>query len=110
MFMIMLVLDDNAKLDPVLEAWAKLGVSGVTILESSGLHRKRRKHIPMRYLYGDKSLEECGNSTLFVLVKQEALIQQCLAAAEKVIGSLDEPNTGVFAAWPLTFSKGIPLG
>jgi len=110
MFMVMLVLDDNTQLDQVLEAWAKLGVSGVTILESTGLHRKRRKHIPMRYLYGDKSLEECGNSTLFVLVKQEALIGECLKAAEKIIGNLDEPNTGVFAAWPLTFSKGIPLG
>lgn len=109
MYMIMLVLDDNCHLDQILEAWAKLGVSGVTIIESTGLHRRRLKHIPMRYLYGGKALEETGNSTLFVIVKKEKLIQECLKAAESIVGDLNQPNTGVFAAWPLAVTKGIPL-
>ncbi len=108
MFMIMLVLDDSDHLDAILEAWAGLGVSRVTIIESSGMHRRKLKHFPMRYLYGGKAVEECGNLTLIVIVKNEPLIRQCLKAVEEIVGDLNQPNTGVFAAWPLTLTKGIP--
>jgi len=108
MFMIMLVLDDSDHLDAILEAWAGLGVSGVTIIESSGMHRRKLKHIPMRYLYGGKAVEEFGNLNLIVIVKNEPLIRQCLKAVEEIVRDLNQPNTGVFAAWPLTLTKGIP--
>ena len=109
MFMIMFVLDDTSHLDQVLDAWSNLGVSGVTVIESTGLHRHHLKHVPMRYAYGDTSLEESGNSTLFAIVESEHMIQLCLQSIEQIVGDLDEPNTGVFSAWPLTITKGIPL-
>ncbi len=108
MFMIMLVLDDSDHLDAILEAWSDLGVSGVTIIESSGMHRRLVKRIPMRYLYGNQAIEESGNLTLLVIVRKEKLIQECLKAAEKIVGDLNQPNTGVFTAWPLLMTKGIP--
>ena len=108
MFMIMLVLDDNSFLDPVFEAWSGLGVSGATIIESTGLYRRQLKHIPMRYAYGDTELEEDGNSTLFVIVESEKMVQACLQAVEQIVGDLNGPNTGVFSAWPLSITKGIP--
>lgn len=108
MFMIMLVLNDNTHLDRVLDAWAGLGVSGATIVESTGLHRRHLKHIPMRYTYGEPPSEEVGNSTLFVIVEDEKMVRSCLEAAEHIVGDLDGPNTGVFSAWPLAITKGIP--
>lgn len=109
MFMIMFVLDDVSHLDPILEAWSNLKVTGATIIESTGLNRYRRKHVPMRYAYGDMSLEESGNTTLFVIVESEDKVQLCLQAIEQIVGDLDKPNTGVFSAWPLTITKGVPL-
>jgi nitrogen regulatory protein P-II 1 len=111
MFMLMLVLDDITFLDQILEAWSNLGVSGVTIVESNGLYRRHQKHIPMRYAYGETSetpLEERGNSTLFAIVENEQMSQVCLKEVEKIVGDLDGPNTGVFAAWPLATVKGVP--
>ncbi len=35
------------------------------------------------------------------------MVEACLAATEKIVGDLDKPDTGVFSAWPLTFTKGI---
>jgi hypothetical protein len=35
------------------------------------------------------------------------LIQSGLAATESVLGDLSAPNTGIYIAWPLFFSKGI---
>ena len=50
MYMIMFVLDDPEKLPVLLEAWEKAGLGGVTILESTGMHRVKRRLFPMRYL------------------------------------------------------------
>jgi len=108
MYMIMLVLDDPARLDKILEAWAQIGVTGATIIESTGMHRRTRKHIPMRYSFEDTSLQEKGNYTLFVIVANEELVNQSLAAVESIVGNLDDPNTGVFSAWPLAVVKGVP--
>ena len=108
MFMIMFVLDDPTVLDQILDAWTDIGLSGATIIESTGLHRRRLKLIPMRYTYGNTLLEEKGNTTLLLIVENEGKIQACLQAIEKIVGDLDKPNTGVFSAWPLSFTKGIP--
>ena len=48
--------------------------------------------------------------TLMAIVSNEAFVQQCVTAIETIVGDLDEPNTGVLAAWPLVFVKGVPRG
>jgi hypothetical protein len=105
-FMVLMVLDDPDHLDALLAAWSAVGVRGVTVLESTGLHRHQMEHIPMRYTYGDTAAE--GNYTLFAIVETEELVQACLQAAERIVGDLSGPHTGVLAAWPLTLVKGVP--
>lgn len=107
MFNILFVLDDPEKLPEILEAWEKAGIGGVTILESTGMHRIKRRLFPMRYLPVVYDEEE-NHLTLMAIVEDEQLIEACLRATEAVIGNLEEPNTGIFAAWPLTIVKGIP--
>lgn len=110
-YMVMFVLDDTSRLDAVLEAWAAAGVSGVTITESTGIHRRRtaRWGIHARHNYEHLGMgEETGNYTLFAIVPDAAVAQSCLAAAERVVGDLNGPNTGVLAVWPLTSVKGVP--
>jgi nitrogen regulatory protein PII len=108
MFMVMFVLDDPNRLDEVLKAWMDAGILGATITESTGMRKQLTPCPPMRYSYGGSNLREAGNLTLFVIVKNETLVNKCLAAAEEVMGDLNNPNTGVFAAWPLSITKGIP--
>lgn len=111
MYMVMLVLDDPNRLDAVLEAWEAIGVSGVTIAETSGINRRRvqKTRIPARYIFGQVVEGELENSyTLFTIVKDENVVEDCLAAVERIVGDLDGPNTGVLAAWPLARVKGVP--
>jgi hypothetical protein len=109
MYMIMLVLDDPDLLDQLLKAWEAVGVRGATIIESTGIQRVRRVNIPMRYIFQSAGPVEEGHLTVFVIVESEAIVQACLKASESVTGDLDLPNSGVFAAWPLTVVKGLPL-
>jgi len=107
MYMVMLVLDDIKHLDKVLDAWVHLGVPGSTIIESSGLFRRQSASIPMRYLYGEDLSLEKDNVTLLSIVQNEENVQKCLDAVEQIVGDLNNPNTGVFCAWPLFTVKGI---
>lgn len=109
MYMIMFVLDDPKRVDELLAVWEQAGVSGATLVESTGLHRRRRQLIPMRYVFQTTSdyVEE-SHFTVFAIVKDEATVQACLRATEALVGDLSLPNTGVFAAWPLSLVKGSP--
>ncbi len=110
MYMIMFVLDNPERLSEILKAWEGIGIRGATIVESTGIQRLQRKNVPMRYMFQPPGLLEEGHLTLFVIVAGEQLAQDCLRATEQIVGDLDGPNTGVFAAWPLAFVRGVPRG
>lgn len=108
MFMILCVIDDPQKLNDVIKAWRNAGVPGLTVIESTGLHRviEKSMHIPMPYLISGRESSERGNFTLLTVVEDEAMIQKCLEAAESVVGDFNGSHSGIFTAWPLTFTKG----
>lgn len=108
MFMVLLVLDNPDQLDAILQAWDRAGIRGATIIESTGINRRLKRLIPMRYFFQTQSGEEEGHITLLAIVETQAQVEACLQATESVTGDLDGPNTGVFAAWPLTTVKGLP--
>ena len=110
MYMIMFVLNDAGKLDKILESWGGAGIRGVTIIESTGFHRRKIQRSKLHLTFLIEPILICaenGNYTLFTAVQDETTIDLCLEATEKVVGNLDDPNTGAFMVWPLTKGKGI---
>jgi hypothetical protein len=110
MYMVMFVLDNPEQLDEVLAAWRSIGVSGITILESSGFHRHQAHLLGARFVPTLPELSERiaqGSYTLFSAVSTVQMVEQCLDATEQVVGNLQEPNTGVILAWPLAFARGL---
>jgi hypothetical protein len=112
MQMVMFVLDDPEHLEAILDAWQAVGVTGVTIIESSGSYRVRKKRpLGARYMFGalsESSRVKMEHYTLFAIVPDETIVRACLEAAEKIVGDLDGPNTGVLASWELSVAKGVP--
>ena len=111
MLMVMLVLDQPELLDEVLDAWRDVGVSGVTVTESEGAHRRaaRQSQVLARYALGGMIASSAeGNFTLWTVVPDERMALRCLDAAERVLGDLDDPHNGVMAVWPLLWTKGVP--
>ncbi len=106
-YMALFILDDPSLLEDVLKVWATGGIRGATIMESTGLYRLTRKLIPMRYLYTSKEANEKENVTLIAIVDDQAMAEKCLQLTESVVGDLNQPHTGVFAAWPLSLVKGL---
>lgn len=111
MHMVWCVLNDPQKLDAVLDAWDAAGITGATILESTGHHTRKvkRTRLHFRYVFEGQGgdCEDC-NVTLFAIVQDEDVVRKCIEATESVVGDLSGPNTGVIAAWPLSAVKGLP--
>lgn len=111
MYMVMFVLDDPSRLDEVLTAWESAGISGATIIESTGINRRRQARLVgagfMAGINRMMSSDEESHYTLFTIVPDESVVARCLAAAESVVGDLNGANTGVLSAWPLSVVKGV---
>jgi nitrogen regulatory protein P-II 1 len=111
MYMMIMVLDDNTRLNEVLEAWTEAGIRGVTILESTGLNRifRRGKADPVyagfSQIFGGGRV---GHNTLFAVVDDFGVAETAVAATEKVLGSLNEPDTGIIFAVPVAKAWGLP--
>ncbi len=113
MFQLWLVLDNPGLLNDVLEAWTDIGVRGITILESTGVHRVRTRasaqDVP--FMLGFSRLlrtDQVGHNTLFAVVPSMEIVQQLVVATEKIVGDLSQPNTGVLFAVPVAAAWGLP--
>lgn len=107
-YFVIYILDDPTLLEDMVEAWVSGGIRGATIIESTGMYRLQRKLISMSYLYESDHASEKDNVTILAIVEDEATAEKCLKITESVVGDLDKPNTGIFAAWPASIVKGLP--
>lgn len=109
--MLLLVLNDPTKIDQVLDAWERAGVRGATIIESSGLARRRGYLEDDMPLFPSLSTLLEGSMrhsfSLFALVDEGVEPQKVLAATERVLGDLSQPHTGIFCTLPVSFVKGL---
>jgi hypothetical protein len=115
-YMIIAVIDELAKCPSILESWEKAGVTGITILESTGLGRIRkgeymRDDLPlMPSLRNLMQTREEHHRTLFTVVESEEMIDRILIATEGVLGDLSEPNKGILFAVPIAHAFGVLEG
>lgn len=113
MFLILFVLNDAEKLEHVLDAWEETGVTGITILHSSGLGRARRvsgmrDDLPL--MPSLKSLfehEEFFSRTLLTVVKDDQIVENLVQATERITGSLGDPGTGLLIVMPVERAYGL---
>ncbi|MCA9916515.1 MAG: hypothetical protein KC445_01125 [Anaerolineales bacterium] len=113
--MVLLVLDDANDCTSILEAWESLGVGGITILESTGLGRVKKLSIRddmplMPSLSRLFQTREERHRTLFTVVETEEMVDQVIAATEKLIGDMEDPDNGVIFVLPVSRVKGLHGG
>ena len=113
-YLLVLIVDDIDKCPAIFDAWEEIGITGITILESTGLGRIRkafgyRDDLPLMPSIRNllQSREE-HHRTLMTLINDEALIDQTIAATESVLGPLEEPHKGIIFVLPVLRVVGIP--
>ncbi len=111
---VFIVMSSLDKCQDVLDAWEKLGVTGVTILESIGLRKvqeilTRRDDLPLfpslRHLLEG---EEYHHRTAFVVLDDDFDLDGLIQATEQAVGGdFDAPDTGILFIVPVTRALGM---
>lgn len=111
--MVLLVLDDINHCSSVLDAWEAAGVSGITILDSTGLGRVRaassfRDDFPLMPSISDlmKSREE-RHRTIFTVVESDDMVDKLIKITQEITGDLESPNQGVLFVLPVSRAIGL---
>lgn len=110
--LLMMILEDVQKLKPLLDAWEKAGVPGVTILESLGkgrlqgwLARDDLRFIPpLRNLLQAEALNQ---RTLLAVLEDDETLERAVQVASQVIGDFAAPNTGLLFVVPVSRALGL---
>jgi nitrogen regulatory protein PII len=114
MYLILFVLHDAEKLEELLDAWERVGVSGVTILHSTGLGRIRTDgfmdDIPLfpsleSILRHDEEIN--FSRTLFTVVADDEMVNKVVQATQSLVGDLSKPDTGLLVVLPVHHAYGL---
>ncbi len=111
MYMLIMVLNDSAHLNDVLQAWVDAGVKGVTILESTGLNRVLPRPAAQPMFAGFSQIfgsGRVGHQTLFAIISDLDVAETAVAGTEKVLGDLSKPHTGIIFTIPVARTWGMP--
>ncbi|MBN2548336.1 MAG: hypothetical protein JXB15_04195 [Anaerolineales bacterium] len=111
-YLVVLIVDNPDDCRPILDAWEEIGVSGVTILESTGLGRLRRiglrDDLPLIPSLEDIfSTDEVPHRTMLSVVNDQEMVDKMIMIVKDVIGNLDDPDTGFLFVVPVIQAMGL---
>lgn len=99
------IINDMAKCHEVLQAWEEAGVSGATILESTGLARLKavaRDDLPLIPSLRDLlTSHEFHHRTIFTVVEDEETVERLAEVTQRIVGDFSKPDTGLMFAVPV---------
>ncbi|NTU56515.1 MAG: hypothetical protein HGA79_09735 [Anaerolineales bacterium] len=108
--MVILVLADGSKSTATLEVWARVGVTGATILDSSGIGQQLAGHDDLPLIPSIRAVlrtQEHTNRTIFSVIPDTFNIPELIRATEVVTGPLAAPHTGILIVLPVLEAYGL---
>lgn len=110
------VLNREDLLDEILQAFLDLGISGATVIESSGMGRLMNGDVPifagLRRLLDGAS--RTYNKTIFTVIRDKDLALLASERIRAIMGHFLESDTGILFSIPVTrfyghqWSKEVP--
>ncbi|MGE4455036.1 MAG: hypothetical protein AB7D92_10955 [Sphaerochaeta sp.] len=108
MKLLVFVLNNEAFLEEVLEAYVEAGITGSTILDSEGMGRFLTYEVPLfegfkDFMKGNKPY----NKTILSVVHSTEVVEQAKRLVEEIVGSLENPGTGIMFTLPVDWAAGL---
>ncbi|MCS6907163.1 MAG: P-II family nitrogen regulator [Anaerolineales bacterium] len=111
-YLVLLIVNNPEQVPKVLLRWEELGVTGITILESTGHGKLRRAGLLENFplLVSIESLEEMQeihHRTLLSVVDSEELVERMISTVQEAIGDLEREHSGLLFVLPVLRAIGI---
>jgi nitrogen regulatory protein PII len=114
MYLLVGVLEQTEHLPAILERFTKIGVTGATIFNSSGMGRllmESGAELPAAEKAKKLLMEgKSSNKTLFTVIKKKETLQEAIKVIRSFCGDLNEPGKGILFAFPLEYAEGLKEG
>lgn len=111
MKLLVLILNKTDYIEDILAEFANNNIPGATVISSVGMARalSNSQYDNMSFLGSLRAVlnpDRSENKTVLTVIN-DTQVQDAVNAIEKVIGDLNNPDTGIVFTLPVDFSKGI---
>ena len=111
MYLLVNVLEQTEHLPDILEEFARLGIKGSTVIDSTGMGRVLMQVGSKAPGIEDiaKTLRkmEPSNKMIFTVVKDMDTLKLAIGVVKSLCGDLTEPGKGILFALPLELVEGV---
>jgi len=102
-YLLFAVIENEDLLDELITGRMDLGVSGATVIETTGALQLITQHIPI--FAGLRSLTSGGgrhNKTIFTAIQTDELLESAVAFLESLCKKTEKAHQGVYFVTPLS--------
>ena len=112
MYLLVSILEQAEYLSDILEGFAKIGIEGSTVLDSTGMGRvlmqtKASSEVSEQINKVITDLES-SNKTILTVIQEKDLLDQAIEVVKGLCGDLSEPGRGILFTVPLETVEGLP--
>lgn len=101
MKLLVLILNRIEHVTPVLKAWLAEGISGATILDSTGMGRTLSETVPIFGALKHLTNGDGPYNKTIISVMPDSLVPAAKAVVQKICGDLGQPGTGLMFTVPI---------
>lgn len=108
MQLLVVVINQEEKLDEILSGFLELGITGATIIASEGMGRVLSHDIPIfAGLHTLLARSRPRNQTIFSVIEDDEKVDGALALLQDVCGDFNDPATGIAFTIPVNRVIGL---
>ena len=112
MYLLVNILEQTEYLSDILEGFAKIGIKGSTVIDSTGMGRvlmetKASSQVSEQINKVITDLES-SNKTILTVIREKDLLEQAIEVVKGFCGDLCEPGKGILFTLPLETVEGFP--
>ena len=111
MYLLVNVLEQSEQLPTIMEQFAKIGITGSTVIDSTGMGRvlmRTRATLPVMQQINKVTTDlESSNKTILTIIREKQRLDKAIKIVKSLCGDLDQPGKGILFTLPLDFVEGV---
>ena len=110
MHLLVAVIEDPEKMEPILDQFYENGIGGATVLDSMGMGHLIADHYSIFSRFADLTGSQQGSTNskvMFTVVPTEETLELAIEIIKGVVGDLTQPDTGLLFTLPVGRVEGL---
>lgn len=110
MKLLIVIVEDPDKIEPLMDNWYENKISGATIIDSRGMGHIIADNYSIFSRFSDLTGARGGsyhNNVIFTIIEKDEVLEKAIEAVYKIIGNLNEPDTGMLFTLPIGRVEGF---